>query len=456
MALTFGVELEFALAYIPNNDPDPFGFKEKRTVRFVPIGEDRPLWQTNTGEPTISTAKRYVANTIHEAGHDVKLSPNGRSDITKWEVATDPSVCGPDDSLTVGPFSIWGMEVKSPALLFCSESLKAVEHICVLLTSKYCINLNESIGLHVHVGNEQHGYTFENVRKLMAFFWAFEPQLDSLHSPLRQDTYYASSMRSKSQYVHDLETDHDKRPTPSEGASYFLNFQGQDASYYEDFEEQSRITEIIRWQRSLGGVRKSAYNFFNLLSNTWSTATGSKQTIEFRQHQGSLNGPEVRAWIETVVGLINFVQDVHPTSFANLLSVLENETWGKEGDGQDRRREELMGPILAEEGFTIIDLLMTLDLWESALFYYNRGFSKHARTSPRSSLPPPPPLPPALPSSPRDFKGVIEISSGSEVCGPPPKKPTPPAKTRTTPTHKKKGLDDLGDGLHEMPLPPPK
>ena len=197
----------------------------------------------------------------------------------------------------------------------------------------------------------------------MAFLWAFEPQLNSLHPPVRQNANYCSSMRDESQYVGNMERDLQRRPTPLEGAAHFLNFDRQDVD----------CRQIINEQLSYWG-RKSAYNFQNLLDSPW--GTHDTHTIEFRQHQGSLNGPEIRNWVQTVVGLIDFVQQVDTTSFAQLLLVLESETWEKEGDGEDELREEQMGPVLADEGFTVIDLLVKMELWESAL-YYNKRLTRH-------------------------------------------------------------------------------
>ena len=76
---------------------------------------------------------------------------------------------------------------------------------------------------------------------------------------------------------------------------------------------------------------------------------------------------------------------------------------------------------------------MTMDLWDPALFYYNKGFFKHHRASPRGESPPPPDLPSAPPSPPRDPDDVIDLTSSSEDdddSGPPPKKSAP----RTTQT----------------------
>ena len=130
--LTFGVELEFALAYIPNCDPDPPGFEEKRVIRFLPQRRDQRWMGSSPEEPTTFTAQRHVAETMIRAGHDVKYDQHFQGDITKWEAGSDASVCGPcNDPI----YKYFGLEVKSPAMLFCLESLRAIEHVCAVLTN---------------------------------------------------------------------------------------------------------------------------------------------------------------------------------------------------------------------------------------------------------------------------------------------------------------------------------
>ncbi len=97
-----------------------------------------------------------------------------------------------------------------------------------------------------------------------------------------------------------------------------------------------------------------------------------KPTIEFRQHGGTLDGQTARKWVETLGGVIKWLEDVHPQSLMELLSVTAEEKWEKVGEGADTINEEKYGPVLAEGRFTIIDLLEHIGLQEQANFYRSR------------------------------------------------------------------------------------
>jgi hypothetical protein len=71
------------------------------------------------------------------------------------------------------------------------------------------------------------------------------------------------------------------------------------------------------------------------------------------------------------------VENVQPSSLVNLLSTIaaeeSGESWSKTGDKQvDDANESKFGPILAEDRFTIIDLLQHMGLQDLANFYRRR------------------------------------------------------------------------------------
>jgi hypothetical protein len=74
--------------------------------------------------------------------------------------------------------------------------------------------------------------------------------------------------------------------------------------------------------------------------------------------------------------MVNFVKSAPELFFKNLLSIINYEHWEKLGDGLDEQREQDLGPILAEKGFTVVDLLKTIGLDSEALYYKNRGIHK--------------------------------------------------------------------------------
>ena len=193
---SFGVEFEFNLAILEVRDVSDSGLRLLRFTRtedkaLAYEGEEglRPMAPLETfeqGQVNVLTYKnpviRHISDTIQKAGFPIDLKKLYRTarvnDITKWHVTTNDSIESPN-----GPgIFVWiGIEVISPAFDFTAESLKAVEDMCLLLTNNYRTVVNETIGLHVHVGHRSQGFKFQDIQKFIAFLWTFEPMLETLH-----------------------------------------------------------------------------------------------------------------------------------------------------------------------------------------------------------------------------------------------------------------------------------
>ena len=228
--ISYGVELELAVAGIELGTqlPDP---SEKRVLYFpndledyidsnssefadpeeLPqfilddAGSDNDFFSE---EKKCAAVTQHIASNLIKAGHPASLEQNAKNvNFKAWEVGQDQSIDPPDEAALFdfecdqdNEFEIYQwhqVEVRSPAFYFSSDSLRAIEDVCAVLTSTYCINVNESTGLHIHVGNGDKQFDFETVRKLAAFIWAFEPQLNSLHPQHRFNEPLFSSMREK-------------------------------------------------------------------------------------------------------------------------------------------------------------------------------------------------------------------------------------------------------------------
>lgn len=79
------------------------------------------------------------------------------------------------------------------------------------------------------------------------------------------------------------------------------------------------------------------------------------------------------------MGIVDFRHNSSPTAFLDLVSVVKGETWEKLGDGLDDEREATYGPILAEDKFTVIDLMVAMKLWRTAFYYHRRGLYTHRK-----------------------------------------------------------------------------
>jgi len=160
--LTFGVEFEcsFAVLKAGRKNPNPL---ERRKVNF----EENVVPALTIGND--------IKNVLGAAGYPVTVD---KVNIETWEVTDDSTIHPPD--MTAHPeldaYSWVGIEIKSSAMYAVEGSFKAITDVLAILTSTYCINVNESTGLHVHVGDGAYkGFSFDTARKLAAFFCTYLP-----------------------------------------------------------------------------------------------------------------------------------------------------------------------------------------------------------------------------------------------------------------------------------------
>ena len=147
----------------------------------------------------------------------------------------------------------------------------------------YKFYVNRCAGLHVHVGAEQEKFVLPWLKKFTQTVTAFEHEIESLHSDDRIQNRFA---RAPSQ-LHRLLARNG--PLASLGV---LDAQKTFEDLYETFAEN----------------RYNAYNLDNLLDpdSYPSDETRPKQTIEFRQHAGTLDGDTICNWVEFVCALIKY------------------------------------------------------------------------------------------------------------------------------------------------------
>lgn len=240
---TFGVELEFALAFVyppsvPLSEPT-----KTRKLRFKPYRyeidhfissydlqpihsadelADRMKYCSIFTKALVTPAiRRDIALTLHNAGLPVNLMNPECEDVLKWKITIDGTVRGPYNTNYV-----WSsIEIKSPAYAYTPENLQAVEKGCNIISEKYLIEVNSSTGLHIHVSaGLKTPFRLETMQNLFAFLYAFEPQLDSLHPEHRQhDNEYCSySLRKHSNFIRNWWNEHGQLPTIIQGVIELL------------------------------------------------------------------------------------------------------------------------------------------------------------------------------------------------------------------------------------------
>jgi hypothetical protein len=185
------------------------------------------------------------------------------------------------------------MEVSSRILLHNSRSWKRLfqTEICTVLSviHHYQVYINSSCGFHVHVGHYRTGFSLRTLKNLLSLMAICQQQTDQIHPPDRLNSQYCNPITSfawRDELV-------DKRKLRA------------------IIEKQSTIEELVQLVHrhkclipKKGGEwlpnKYFAYNFLELRPR----AKNGLKTIEFRQHEATLDPATIFRWIEFVVGIV--------------------------------------------------------------------------------------------------------------------------------------------------------
>ena len=253
--LTFGLELEFVVAY--------------------PVGQYANSPQTDPD----CAVRTHIIQLLQEAG----LSVNGLIppfNYQFWAVGTDGSIkAEPEDQFLPrwNDFRFSAVELITPT--FCwSQSAAAFQQLHIALQKiqrEFTAFTNRSCGMHVHVGHGQWGFPRSTLKKFAQVVTAFERQLAAIHPFHRVNNVHC-------------------RPPSS-------NFKSDDLVQNILSLQDARNSKALIKSMSCcphGSTRGFAYNLRNLITN------GAPPTIEFRQHQGTLSVLDCAAWASLAVSLV--------------------------------------------------------------------------------------------------------------------------------------------------------
>ncbi|KAI0854450.1 putative amidoligase enzyme-domain-containing protein [Daldinia vernicosa] len=195
---SFGIELEFLVAYLPNDAPDP----NETESHLLP-----PLLRVDTSNykatreirENIRATLRANGIPVSEAGSGFATPVDGFRDESpfrlhekdKWNIDIDGSL----REMFIDKYKWQAIEIQSPALWVTDESFKEIEYVTNILTSNYRLRVNPTCGFHVHIGNGVDFFTGESIRRLGMFLWAADPTLSRLHPPWRRVHTYSASLR---------------------------------------------------------------------------------------------------------------------------------------------------------------------------------------------------------------------------------------------------------------------
>ncbi|KAE9376847.1 hypothetical protein N431DRAFT_332239 [Stipitochalara longipes BDJ] len=311
--LSLGVELEFSLATIPYNVKDPeldgrevYGIMEEERKpnapeHTTPKFRFEVLQRIDRAERT----QRHIAKTLVKAGSRAIAQPDMSLDppdmpLDRWIVTDDSTIQAPPAKGDRKRYVFQKVELISPAFLATKGSLVEIQRTCQLIIRTYRTCGGPSTGLHIHVGNCTRGFDLETLQNVMAILWTFELQLATLHPKYRRDNDYCLPLRRSSGLA--------------------LQMVAEKINLRNSLEIIYKTTSINNLIWLMGAADGSGYkmcvNIHNLIEPYVDAGgvlcgrdDGTKKTIEFRQHEGTLNPEAVYQWCKVCLKIIEFAQE---------------------------------------------------------------------------------------------------------------------------------------------------
>lgn len=193
--LSFGVELEFLIAYVP------FGWAiDDNDNRDVAKAIAMPA---SPGMSADWHCQDEVGEALQELGFDEiggihRVFSVGRE--SRWVTSSDPSLALPDE-LDINNDAYLGVkwtsiEVQSPAFWDEPESWEEVRAVCQFIQQRFWTITPHCTGLHFHVGTGPDYMSLRKLRRAATLLFAMDPTLVQLHPTHRKNRRYCLSNRT--------------------------------------------------------------------------------------------------------------------------------------------------------------------------------------------------------------------------------------------------------------------
>ena len=225
--------------------------------------------------------KTALARALNAAG--ILCAVEGYNHQTRghWKIVSDGSLQGYNTFELVSP------------ILEGDNGLMQVEIVCQVL-KRLDAKVNTSCGLHVHI--DARDIDVNGLKRVSKMWMKYESCFDALVTPSRRNNRWAAGLRCK--------------------------FANLDAAFLAIDATQTRAG--IAYAMNSDGCSTSRYHKLNLES------LQRHGTIEFRQHQGTVDGIKITNWVKLVGGFVQSaiaaktIRKVGADKFENLLNVLPN------------------------------------------------------------------------------------------------------------------------------------
>jgi len=266
----------------------------------------------------LSTTEQGKQILLHNPANHAKPE-----EYKSWILTSDHSLSGlqgnekvlayPDKitCMTIDKWDTYGIELVSPPYLSCDLS-KASEDISSLLSAittppTSSIMTNRTCGLHVHIGTPSgQSLPLKILQHLSFLLVIYEDEISKLHPYHRRqrtDEIESNKINFASEYPAPNDTIERKVLDEETGEIVTKKFESTFKAVHAIrrilFDEVDATEDpVFQLQLRMGKHRGQIVNFAYL------SRENGPQTIEFRQHAGSVDAREINYWVEFCLGLV--------------------------------------------------------------------------------------------------------------------------------------------------------
>ncbi|THV50391.1 hypothetical protein BGAL_0152g00140 [Botrytis galanthina] len=304
---TFGVEFEFGIRFKKGSFPD---YRKLSPGKVYSLIKETLIVETGL---ELLTEADIDQDSPHFSNPNKDPNRIHQQDLfNTWAIGTDATVSFQAEKHADRSSMFFELELITPVMKFGPKALKDIDKMLTALKKHFDVVVNQSCGLHVHVGNGTKGLSFEPFQYLMATLWIFEPEILSLVRKSRNNGRYCGSLHKRSNLS-------------------VYKFEG---NLLDVLFSTSDINEVVAMFDRYDSFHYMAFKLQNL-SKPFRHPV--KRTIEFRAHEGSMDSETVLNWVTLVVELVSWAHKVNRQDLKIFLS--------KHIDSKDSSIEDLFKEI---------------------------------------------------------------------------------------------------------------
>ncbi|KAF7947625.1 hypothetical protein EAE96_008707 [Botrytis aclada] len=305
--LTFGVEFEFGIRFKKGSFPD---YRKLGSGMIMTLVKETLVAETGL---ELLTEAEIDQDSPHSSNPNEDSDKIYQQDLfNTWAIGTDTTISFNAEEHADRSSMFVELELITPVMNFGPKAFKDIDRMLTALKKCFDVVVNQSCGLHVHVGNGTKGLSFQPFQYLMATIWTFEPQILSLLRKSRNNGKYCRSLHKNSNLG-------------------VYKFEGK---LLDVLLSTSNINEVVGMFDGYDPFSRMAFKL-EYLSQPFRNPV--KRTIEFRAHEGSMDSETVLNWASFVVELVSWAHKINRQDLKIFLS--------KHIDSKDLSIEDLFKEI---------------------------------------------------------------------------------------------------------------